>query len=631
MVRIDISEDILTQENQKLLSVLLKDRTTNKSIVWATHSYECLGIGFGAADSMTPKRITGVYANLIQPRSEKSKAEQKDRTKVRAEVFTPTWLVKLQNGYMEDELAGKSLEEYIDTRWLEITCGEAPYMVSRYNAVTGEEVPLEERVGFLDRKLQRISREVSDEFDFFQLAIRAYQASYGYEYQGDSLLLARENLLASFDDYYVAKFHHAPSLAQKNKIATILSYNVFQMNGLQKTTPFSATVPKDVQLSLFEEIAEPDTMPTFKETKIKDWKTGKMIVFQRLSSKESEMKFDVVIGNPPYQEELQGTSDKPIYNDFIDESIKISDKSILITPARYLFNAGKTPKAWNQKMLSNPHFKVNFYEQDSSKIFPGTDIKGGVAITYHDTSKNFGAIGTFTAFTELNSILQKVIHKEDFQTIMPIIYLQNRFDLNKVYDKFPEYKKIIGSQGKEKRLTTSIFTQLPLFTEEQQEATDIKILGLINNKRVYKYINRNFLEAHPNIDKYKVILPSSNGSGSIGEVLSTPLVGTPLVGTPLVGYTQTFLSFGAFGNQKNAENCLKYIRTKFARAMLGTLKITQHNFKETWKNVPLQDFTVNSDIDWSQSVADIDRQLYKKYGLSVEEIAFIESKVREME
>ena len=127
------------------------------------------------------------------------------------------------------------------------------------------------------------------------------------------------------------------------------------------------------------------------------------------------------------------------------------------------------------------------------------------------------------------------------------------------------------------------------------------------------------------------MLPGSNGSGAIGEVLSTPLVGEPLVGEPLVGHTQTFISFGAFDNREEAENLLKYIKTKFARTMLGTLKITQSNKKDTWRNVPLQNFTNNSDIDWSQPIAQIDQQLYKKYGLSEKEIAFIEEKVREME
>ena len=129
------------------------------------------------------------------------------------------------------------------------------------------------------------------------------------------------------------------------------------------------------------------------------------------------MKFDFVIGNPPYQEETQGTSDKPVYNYFMDAAYNVSDKVMLITPARFLFNAGKTPKPWNEKMLADPHIKVEFYEQDSSKVFMNTDIKGGVAITYRSAAQNFGAIESFSVFSELNSILKKVISRTDFATI----------------------------------------------------------------------------------------------------------------------------------------------------------------------------------------------------------------------
>lgn len=119
------------------------------------------------------------------------------------------------------------------------------------------------------------------------------------------------------------------------------------------------------------------------------------------------MKFDFIIGNPPYQEEIEGSSDRPIYNAFMDAVYEISDKVELITPARFLFNAGKTPKAWNQKMMEDIHLKVLFYERDSSKIFPNTNINGGIAITYRDASKNFGAIEVFSPYDELRSIQEK--------------------------------------------------------------------------------------------------------------------------------------------------------------------------------------------------------------------------------
>jgi hypothetical protein len=133
------------------------------------------------------------------------------------------------------------------------------------------------------------------------------------------------------------------------------------------------------------------------------------------------------------------------------------------------------------------------------------------------------------------------------------------------------------------------------------------------------------------LTKYKVFIPAANGSGALGEVISTPLIGTPLIGTPLIGTTQTFLTIGSFDTENEANAVLKYVRSKFARALLGVLKVTQHNTSEKWKYVPLQDFTSASDIDWSKPIPEIDRQLYKKYGLDKTEIDFIESHVKEME
>ncbi|HFI2691336.1 TPA: Eco57I restriction-modification methylase domain-containing protein [Streptococcus suis] len=634
MTTIDISEESLARESSGLLRTLLKDRTTNKSIVWATHSYELLGKGFGLYDRITPSKVTGPYANLIQPRSEKSKYEQKDRTKVRAEVFTPTWLVKQQIDAVDQDFQDLDLEAYLNLKWLEITCGEAPYMVSRYETVTGQALDLEERVGFLDRKLHRLSQQVHEEESWFQGAVIAYQNAYGYEYQGDSLLLARENLLASFIDYYQAKFDQEPSPSQKQTIAQIISYNVLQMDGLTYTSPYSQQAKEAVQLSLFEEIAEQTSQP--QKAQIKDWKTNELIDFERLSQGESPMKFDVVIGNPPYQDTALGenaTFAPPIYHNFIDESQKISDKSILVTPGRFLFNAGSTPKAWNRKMLSDPHVKVVYYEQNSSMVFPGTDIKGGVAITYQDKTKDFGAIETFTPYAQLNSILKKVSPLTE-QTFDTIVSGRGVYKLSqKALDDFPEIEQI-QSKGHTFDVGTGAFKLLKniIFFEDTQKTDGfVQFLGLENAKRVYYWAKEEYFTVPENFFKYKIFIPNANGSGAIGEKLSTPLIGAPLIGAPLIGATETFLSIGSFENNVEAEACLKYVKSKFARALLGILKITQHNTRDKWKYVPLQDFTSSSDIDWSQSVAEIDAQLYKKYGLSQEEIDFIESKVKAMD
>ena len=341
------------------------------------------------------------------------------------------------------------------------------------------------------------------------------------------------------------------------------------------------------------------------------------------------MKFDVVIGNPPYQDETIGdnaTYAPPIYHEFMDEAYQLAPKVCMITPGRFLFNAGSTPKKWNKKMLEDNHLTVKYYETVSANIFPSTDIKGGVVVTYRDEEIDYGAMNIFTPHDKLNQIIKKVKNNKKFNPITQIIFTQNKFDLDSLYKDYPEYKEIVGSNGKEKRLRKFVFDRFPVFTETEPEEESYRIYGRLNNKRVYRYIPKKYIENHENIEKFKVFVPTSNGSGAIGEVLSTPLIGEPLI-----GFTGTFISFGAFNSKNEAKNMLKYIKSKFCRVMLGVLKITQDNTKSKWKYVPMQDFTEQSDINWTQSIENIDKQLYKKYNLNQEEIDFIEEKVQAMD
>lgn len=346
------------------------------------------------------------------------------------------------------------------------------------------------------------------------------------------------------------------------------------------------------------------------------------------------VKFDVVIGNPPYQNEGIGdvSRDEPIYHKFMDLAYEVADKAVLITPARFLFNAGQTPKMWNKKMLEDKHLQVIYFAQKSEEVFPNTDIKGGVAVTYRDTKKNFGAIETFTPVEWLNELFHLVHHKVK-RSFNEYLYGRSSYKLTQlVYEENSELKGRV-KQSEEKSIGSNIFDKLPeIFTDNPQNKDCIRIYGRQNNERVYKWIKKTYVQDHENLNKYKVLLPKSNGSGAIGEVLSTPLVGTPLVGTPLVGHTQTFISFGAFDTEKEAENCLKYIKTDIARAMLGTLKITQDNAtKEVWSNVPWFDFNDYSIIDWSKSVKEIEEELYDYFNVPDYIIAELKANVRRMD
>ena len=350
--------------------------------------------------------------------------------------------------------------------------------------------------------------------------------------------------------------------------------------------------------------------------------------FWKISSDEN-MKIDAIIGNPPYQMTVEGNGRaKPVYHLFIDLASQLSQRVSLITPARYLFNAGFTPTEWNNKMLNDVHFRVVAYKANSTEIFPTVGIAGGVAIMFRDAKQNFGKIGTFKAYPELDTITDKVRAKQE-QSLVGIIYAESsyRFDTSK-----PEVERLVLERlNGDKKIISNVFDKLPDFFFEEQRPGTVGFYGRTTGGRCFRYADKNLFEEHPNLDKHKVIVPESNGSGAIGEVPCTPIIGTPIVGEPLIGATQTFLTIGAFDTRAEAEACLKYVKTKFARTLLGILKVTQHNPKDTWRLVPLQDFTNRSDIDWTQRVSDIDRQLYRKYALSESEIAFIEEKVRAME
>ena len=196
---------------------------------------------------------------------------------------------------------------------------------------------------------------------------------------------------------------------------------------------------------------------------------------------------------------------------------------------------------------------------------------------------------------------------------------------SQAYDEVPNEMK----KTADPRIAPSSFERMPdILTKEKPENNYeyIQILGKVKSGREYRWIRKDYVKETDNLYRYKVILPKANGSGAIGEVLSTPLIGTPLI-----GFTETYISINETDEKSEAENTLKYVKSKFARTMLGVLKVTQNNAKPTWAEVPLQDFTPNSDIDWSKSIPEIDQQLYKKYGLSPEEIEFIETHVKEME
>ena len=287
----NIQENLLRETMPTILDILLLDHTTSttkttKNIIWANENYIQYGSKeYSAKAQIKPDLITKSRGQLIMPRALKSRELQKERTKSKAEVFTPTWIVKKQNDEVDKDYQDDDLETYVKRTWLEITCGEAPYMVSRYDMETGKIIPFTERVGFVDRKLRRINAEVEDKAEWQRLVEEAFKSSYGFEWSGDSLLLARENLLYTYRDYYYAKWLEEPLYGLFEDIAEIISYNVFQMDGLKYIIPLSEKKEKAIcqQMSLFYDV-EPEehwNIKPGKRVKIMNWKTNKMEFFDK--------------------------------------------------------------------------------------------------------------------------------------------------------------------------------------------------------------------------------------------------------------------------------------------------------------------------------------------------------------
>lgn len=311
---IDILENTLRRTGD-LLDILLLDRTTGRNIIWATDSYDKTkrkNDPFGMKKQIKPELVTDMYGKLIQPRAAKPLAEQRQRTKDKAEVFTPLRIVDDMNKSID--WAGKNFpagddtwQDYVRELRLEISCGEAPFIVSRYNptAHTGKIIETKHRVGFLDRKLRVVSKHCHKPKDWLVWAKEAYKASYGYEWQGDNILIARENLLYTLIDFYKDKFGRRPPLAVQQEFAEIISWNIFQMDGLKYVVPMSCKHETHVipgELTLFGEtpdIVKKDECEgcrynrplkhNGRYAKVMDWEAGRQRRFIDLTNRQAEL------------------------------------------------------------------------------------------------------------------------------------------------------------------------------------------------------------------------------------------------------------------------------------------------------------------------------------------------------
>lgn len=316
----DILEGNIPKE---ILDVLLRDHTTQRNILWATKDYEPWGEGYAEMDEITYEKICD--NNKIIPRVLKNKLQQSARSRDMAEVFTPAWVCNAQNNLIDNAWfgregvfntevieneahtwiptttpieypEGKTWKDYVRDNRMEITCGEAPYITSRYDATTGEPIPIEKRIGLLDRKLRVVNENVHTSNEWLKATQDAYKSIYGFEWQGDNLLLAREAMLYTFMENYELKFGKHPKTTSIIYIANIISWNVWQMDGLKGVVPYSCRTELTLSQNLFgdstthEKICEGCAKGDIQRhngiyCEIMDWSADKSIKFISLLNK----------------------------------------------------------------------------------------------------------------------------------------------------------------------------------------------------------------------------------------------------------------------------------------------------------------------------------------------------------
>lgn len=678
---IDIQENSIYEIDEKLLEILLKDRSSKKNIIWATDNYAMRGKGYQEYDHIAVKSITGRNGLVIKPRIKKSKREQQIRIKKKAEVFTPSWICNKQNNELDkiwferenvfntesgdswktnykkiifSDLPEKTWKDYVKQKALEITCGEAPYLASRYDTVSGEWIDIQDRIGALDRKLRVVGENTQTEDEWYEWVVKAYKSTFGYEWQGDSLLIARENLLFTFIDYYFDRFKKQPSNEQLIEIAKILSWNLWQMDGLKHVVPNSCKPIPKFQLSFFEDMEKPDECTgcekgnSYKHTgiycKIKNWKTNRTILFNNIKGRKG-MKFDFIIGNPPYQETINKTDAQTqanttwIYQDFQNAADKISRFSCLIYPFGGWFDSPTRLGGLGNRILKDGRtILIRAYEGTSDKRAWYRNDKLPNPVFGNDANLSAG----------VSIVLRSENIKESFE-YSNRIYSDDvvKIKTSETYyltpnPLFASINKKLGNKKLISQVKKGIFGIESNFVENNPEKVSFNIndwnnpIQLLTNDKagsagratLYWTDKPNIVKGNKYLDHYKVLIASAYPKKSI--ISGDPTIEN--VKKRINELVEILPPNSAFGRSRMAlymsksktecDNFIKYMNTSF----FAGLMLQEPNRSSTIGDIiPIQNYSASSDIDWSKTIDEIDIQLYKKYNLTDKEISFIKS------
>ena len=612
--------DFHAPEVQAVLDTLLKDKSTGKNIIWATDPPEELQTVMYEPvtdrSQITAQQLGLTHYEVVLPRMMKQTDTQQQRTRKKGEVFSPAWVCNKMNNALDadwfgalgaEENAGQFTVElpqgwqtvetpvqfpackgktpawvqYVQSRRLEVTCGEAPFLASRYDAATGEMIPVARRIGILDRKLRVVSENAATEDEWRKYATHAVQSTYGYEYQGDNLLLARVNLLLTYAEHLQARWQRKPTKEALQPIANIIAWNVWQMDGLHLSVPGGKPQPETEQLDLFSMFgaAEPQ-LPTV-SCKVKNWRKGSHGTtqnFETIQEGSTSMKFDYVIGNPPYQisDGGAGVSATPIYNRFI-EAIKTTHPGAicLIIPAKW-YSGGKGLDKFRGEMLGDRHISTLVDYSNSLDVFPNVDVAGGVCYfvwkeAYNGKCKytNYRNGKATTAYRDLN----------EFQTFIryPVaseIVKKVKEDGELTLDKVVSSRKPFGLATTAKPMKTGDITLRYNGGRGPYKSTEIRV-------------------GTEMIDQWKIIISrlTAEHAGQPAKDGKYRVLSTMELLKPGEICSETYLVAGAFDSKEEATNYMDYLKTQFVRFLILQIAMTQQLSKASFAFVPCQDFT----------------------------------------
>lgn len=652
---VGIQDELLRLHLAGWLKGLLVDKTSKANIIWATDAYQDRGPDYGRDRAIEARLITGDQSDVIKNRARKAMEHQSERTRKHAEVFTPLWVCQKmisvgdreilgQDPFLEGDAGLKAFfasdhawQAYIKARRLEITCGEAPFLVQRYDVASGEMIPLAARQGLLDRKLRLVKLFTDNEQDWFTWTCRAFQATYGYEFQGDNLLIARLNLLMTLEDVLKDRWGRQPTGQEYRKIINIIAWNIWQMDGLTGGLPFAQDKNKDRQMDLFSflEAASPSPATPPASCRIYNWSADYSLNYQDLTQGGKTMKFDFIIGNPPYQEETveeisQDNGQAPrknIFQHFQLEAEKVAKSSIvLIYPGgRWIHRSGKGMEKFGYEQINDVHLKKLIYYSNAEDVFPKpVNIADGISIVIKDMNKAQGGFQyVYHKGNEVLSVDMKnpgeelmALNPKDFIITEKVKAFVENNGLEYLHDRILP-RSLFG-------IESDFVQKNPDRVIELTDSSDIdfdKSIKLFTNDKAGKagrakwYIaEKQVIQKNKNyISQWQVVVSSANAGGQKRDNQLEIIDNHSAFGRSRV-------ALGSFETEEEAKNFFLYNRTYIVRFMF---LMTDEALTSLGKRVPdLSNYTNNNNlVDFSKP---LDLQLYSLIKLQSDDIEYIE-------